>query len=534
MRRSVGSVGSVDRPVRALAVCGLLVGAGLAVFAPGCKEEKKSLVIVDLQATGGDGTGVSFVEISIGEPDPSTAIAVKKVFDLPATGLPPTTGNPYEVGVWIPAGVVGSLPVTAVAKPVQGCAGYVGMKSIKIGAGDTKPVVLLMRPSADVCTITGTGGSMGTAGSGGTTGVGGSSGSTGSAGTGGSTPPGSCGTTVGTPVAAGATATLTNCVEFDSAPSPTCDPTLDTNNAGIVNMAVSPDGQLLATSTNNSYFDGVVKIWNLQGGTPTQCGPTFTKANRGPGLVAFSPDGQFFAIAWNGEYVYTYRVPTFGLVGVDSSDASNYLYGVGFSADSQTLFYVDWDGASGGTLYADHLDGSAITKTTLGVDPDAFAVAPVAVGGVTSMAVSGSDGNFGFYTWSGAAFGAPVVKTTIANGVGESVAFSRNGMMLAEGTNDGSVRFWAVPVTAASTPVGNIMPPGKPYGLSFSPAGDALATASSEVNLWNVSTRTFIARHNVTPPAGGSTQYADATVFSASGGALFVGEDQCNKFLVCQ
>lgn len=524
------------RSVRSLAVCGLLAGAGLAGFAPGCKkDDAKSLVIVDMEVKGGDGTGVAVVEVSIGYPDPSTEIAVKKDFDLPATGLP--TSRMYEVGVWVPSGVTGSLPVTAVAKPVSGCAGYVGMRYVKVPAGGTSPIVVTMNASADVCTVTGTagtGGAMGMAGSGGTMGMGGTGGSTGTAGTGGSTPPGSCGTMVGSPPPTVATPTLNNCVEYDSSPSTPCDPVTDTNNAGIVDMAVSPDGQFLATSTNNSYFDGVVKIWKLQGGTPTQCGPTFTKANRGPGFVAFSPDGQFFAIAWNGDYVYIYRVPTFGQVGMDSR-SPNSLYGVGFSADSQTLFYIDYV-ASDGTLYADHMDGSAITMTALGVDPDFMAVAPTAVGGVTSIAVAGYNANFGAYGWNGSVFSGPVVKSTVGTSVGERLAFSRSGTMLAEGTDDATVRIWNLPITANSAPVGTaITLPGKPFGIAFSAAGDQLATGSAgEVDLWDVATHAFVARHNVTPPAGGTNQFVDSTAFSASGGALFVGEDQCNKFLICQ
>jgi WD40 repeat protein len=295
-------------------------------------------------------------------------------------------------------------------------------------------------------------------------------------------------------------------------------------------VAVSPDGTLLATAAEDSSHNGEVKIWRLQGTTPTFCGPVFSGAGVGPGYVAFSPDGKLFAIAWNGLYVDVFDVPSFSYRGEARSAGYNYIYGVGFSADSQTVLSVDWDGYVDGTLHADRPDGTNIANITLGVDPDALAASPVPVGGATAIVVPGFDGNFGYYTWNGSSFSGPIVRPTVAGNAGTRVGFSPNGMLMAESTEDGSVRFWNLPITAASVPTGTtIVLNDVPLGISFSPGSDFVSFAyGTRFDIWNVSTRALVSRKTVT------STFADSATFSASGGLLIGGEDRCGRFLVCQ
>jgi hypothetical protein len=67
----------------------------------------------------------------------------------------------------------------------------------------------------------------------------------------------------------GSPTTLANCVEHDTqATSVTCDPLGTTNNPWINAVAVSPDGTLLATVSEDSNQDGKVTIFRLNGNTP--------------------------------------------------------------------------------------------------------------------------------------------------------------------------------------------------------------------------------------------------------------------------
>jgi len=117
------------------------------------------------------------------------------------------------------------------------------------------------------------------------------------------------------------------------------------------------------------------------------------------------------------------------------------------------------------------------------------------------------------------------------------IGFSPDGQLLAAGTSDGIVRFWAAPYTTDATRGMQITLGSSytPYGLAFSPAGTYLAvTFGPEVDIWNATTRTFVSRHNIASlPGITSPPYAQTVAWSASGGALLTGEDLCAKIAYC-
>ena len=508
--------------------------AGVAAFAvvvvawsaPGCKKEKESLILVDLQAIDANATAVTDVTIAVSKSTGEQVVA--PIFDL--SGGLPMTPDSITYGVYVPASAIGMLTVTAVARPATGCNGYIGTKVAKVLGGDSPKVTMIMRPG-NTCTA------LGAAGSGGATGLGGAGGSL--SGAGGSTS--ACGTTVGAPPTPVGPPSLVTCTDLDHNGSGlTCDPVGNSNNPVIYSTAVSPDGQLMVTAGWETVSDDIsLKIWRFPvgGGAPTQCGPEYTAASLGPAYVAFSPNGQYLAVALRQSYVDVFSIPSLTMVS-EIKSAPGAIYGVGFSPDSQTVFTLDYDGLDDGHLYADRLDGSPITSSVLGVDPDSLAIAPVAnAGGAATLAVGGYVGNLGVYAFNGSTFSTTSIMTTSSSASTYGIAFSSDGQLLAAGTDDGSVRFWAAPFTTNATS-GAAITLGSGYapdGIAFSPFGTYMAiTFRSEVDIWNTTTRAFVSRHNTTAiPGATSAPYAISVAFSASGAALISGEDTCGKIAYC-
>ena len=512
--------------VRTFAGVAALAAVAVAWLAPGCKKEKESLILVDLQAIDANATALTDVTIAVSKPTGEQVVA--PIFDL--SGGLPMTPDAITYGVYVPASATGMLTVTAVARPATGCNGYIGTKVAKILGGDSPKVTMIMRPG-DTCTA------LGTAGSGGTTGLGGAGGSFGGAG--GSTS--ACGTTVGTPPAPVAPPSLTKCTDLEHNGSGlTCDPVGDTNNPVIYSTAVSPDGQLMVTSGWDDLSDDIsLKIWRFPagGGAPVQCGPEYAATGLGPAYVAFSPDGQYLAVALRQSYVDVFNIPSLNMVS-EIKSAPGAIYGVGFSPDSQTVFTLDYDSSLyDGHLFADRLDGTPITSRLVGVDPDSLAISPIANAGAVTLAVGGYMGNVGVYSFSGSTFSTTSIMTTSSTAAAWGIAFSPDGQLLAAGTDEGTVRFWAAPYTTNATSGLSITLGSSyvPYGLAFSPFGTYMAvTFGPEVDIWNATTRTVVSRHNTTALPGLTTPpYAFSVAFSASGAALITGEDLCGKVAYC-
>ena len=100
------------------------------------------------------------------------------------------------------------------------------------------------------------------------------------------------------------------------------------------------------------------------------------------------------------------------------------------------------------------------------------------------------------------------------------------------------VRFWSAPFTTNATSGASIdfnSTSYTPTGIAFAPGGTYIAiTFGPEVDIWNATTRAFVARHNTRPfPARTAPPYALSTTFSASGDALITGEDLCGKIAYC-
>ena len=330
----------------------------VAGFAPGCKKDKESLILVEMQAI--DANAGTLIDVAITVSESTGGQVAAPIFDLSA-GIPMTPDS-LTYGVYIPAGVTGTLTVGVKARPAAGCNGYLGTKSVKVVGGDSPPVKVILK-AGDTCggNTTGTAGTSGTAGTTGTGGgFGGSSG--GAGGSSGGSNGTVCGvTSVGTPVPPVTTApTLTNCTYIDQLGSGvTCDTAADTNNPIVYKVSVSPDGQFMVTSGWSYFSDDVsMKIWRFQNGTPVLCGPEYTAAGIGPAYTAFSPDSKYLAVALRNGYVDVFSLPDLKYT-AEIKSAPGTIWGVGFSPDSQTVFTIDYDSTiTDGHLYADRVDGT--------------------------------------------------------------------------------------------------------------------------------------------------------------------------------
>jgi WD40 repeat protein len=442
-----------------------------------------------------------------------------------------TTGS---AGVGGTTGAGGRGGTTGVAG-TSGVAGTTGAG----GRGGTTGVA----GTSGVAGAGGRGGTTGIAGTGGVGGTGAVAGTSGVAGTGVSGGGGStvaCGTTVGTRPAPVAPPSLATCVDLDhNDPGLTCDAAADVNNPIIYSLAVSPDGQMMATAGWIYSTDDVsLQLWHIQGNRPVVCAG-FTSSGLGPAYVAFSPDGKYLAVALRWGHVTLFNLPSLSQAGQTTASVGT-LYGVGFSPDSKTVFSLDYDGNTyDGHLYADRLDGTPIASLPmLGVDPDSLAVSPIASSGKVTLAVGGYTGNVGVYSFSGTTFSTTSTLTTAGVASAWGIAFSPDGQLLAAGSDDGYVRFWAAPFTTnatSGTPINFGSSAYTPTGIAFAPGGTFMAvTFGPEVDIWNATTRSFVSRHRTTAIAGlAGAPYGVSVAFSASGGALITGEDECGKVAYC-
>jgi WD40 repeat protein/class 3 adenylate cyclase/energy-coupling factor transporter ATP-binding protein EcfA2 len=286
--------------------------------------------------------------------------------------------------------------------------------------------------------------------------------------------------------------------------------------AGLLD--VSPDGRLLAAAT----YEGSVFVWDPK--TGAQYGAPLTSDTSPGNDVVFSPDGQTLvsthlrsAVVWNigGEQV----------IGKPLGGPSDLTTDVSFSPDGERLAAGMLDGR---TIVYDtvtrrpilRIDGSSIV-TAVAFRPDG-----------TLVAVGTMDGHVRFFdSKSGAAVGRVVNPRGAAIW---QVAFSPDGKLLAvdvdpngvKGFNDqrrqGQVQLWDVD---SRRRVGRAIAPGGGSVLSvaFSRNGTLLATGSyrRRLDLWDVATQAHHGRPiTVADDGPASVAFDPSGRFVAAGGAI--------------
>ncbi|MEM9007154.1 MAG: TIR domain-containing protein, partial [Cyanobacteria bacterium P01_F01_bin.86] len=226
----------------------------------------------------------------------------------------------------------------------------------------------------------------------------------------------------------------------------------------ITDVAVSPDGQTLATAS----LDGTVRLWSHQGAwLQTLAGHT-----DGVYGVCFSPDGTQLATAGADHTVRLWT--TEGALIATLEGHEDWVYSVRFRADGHCLASCSVDR----TVVLWSLDGKPMRSlfhddTVIDVcfSPDGSQIATACVD--QRVRVWGEDGTL-LHTWEGHT--EPVT----------TVQFSPQGDFLASGSVDGTLRLWDMASGTSQVLQGHL---DDVWKVRFTADGQTLVSASSDNSL---------------------------------------------------
>ncbi|RZB13548.1 hypothetical protein StrepF001_43530 [Streptomyces sp. F001] len=276
---------------------------------------------------------------------------------------------------------------------------------------------------------------------------------------------------------------------------------------GVTSCAFSPDGTLLATTSN----DHTARLWRIADGTEHT---VLTGHTGGLGDCAFSPGGALLATTSDDRTARLWRV-------VDGTE----LAVLAGHADAVTSCAFSPDGALLATAGNDHTvrlwrvaDGTVaavLTGHAKGVSSCAFSPDGAL------LAAAGNDHTVRLWR---VADGTELVVLTGHTSMVDSCAFSPDGTLLATSGHDDTARLWRVTDgTLAAVLTGHS---STVYRCAFSPDGALLATASAggSVRLWQVRDGTQKA------VLKGHTGWVRGCAFSPDGALLATtGNDQTGR-----
>jgi WD40 repeat protein len=449
---------------------GLALSAA-AALASGCLKEKDSLIIVSLTADTDLPTATE-VSISAGSTTQSFALTGLRMIDA------------VRRGIYVDSETTGHVSVRATVQAGPPCTIYQKSDAAVVPSAGSTVEIALRLTAAGNCTTTDAGSDVAT---------------------GLPQPP-----------------SLATCHEYAHAATTDC----ATDSPSIFSVAISPDGQLVATAGD----DARAKIWLFDGRTLTAEGHVLPGG--GFGVGAFSPDGTLYAVGWTtGIDIWSVS----GWIRQRTLLTDSNVYDLAFTPDGQQIISVDAN-----KLYA-HNIGTVAALHSVTIDDGIWAMAVSPAASTTpGVAVATRVGTVKVFTHAATGFvavGTPLVADgSAAPDKTLSVRFSPDGRLLAAGNTLGVVHLWDYPITS-TTPTSPDIDVGTPTAssevnmIAFSPSGRYLGFAggvSESVSTWNAAAPRNILASYLNP-----SSWVLSIAFSPSGTALIAGEYDCGYVLVC-
>ncbi len=260
-----------------------------------------------------------------------------------------------------------------------------------------------------------------------------------------------------------------------------CLKTLQGHSLYIWSVAYSPDGRRLASGS----VDRTVKLWDVETG---QCLKTLQGHNDWIWPIAFSPDGQTLASGSNDRKIRLWDAQT-GACRRILQNHDQTVLSVAFSPDGKILASSSTDTA----IKLWDVETGECFKTLSGHSAWIWSVvfSPIpshefgGQGGKGKylLVSSGDDSSVRFWDLTT----GQCLNVLEANSKVWSVAFSRDGQMLACACEDSSIKLWDVATSQLKTFSGHR---SRVFNVAFSGDGQILSSSSEDetIKLWDVAT----------------------------------------------